>query len=81
MTSINIELPADIHDRAKILAQRDGLSVDQLVAAALSEKLAALDAHAYFMERAARGSREAFDRAMDQIPARPPLPGDERPAE
>jgi hypothetical protein len=29
-------------------------------------------------ERAARGSREAFDRVLDQVPAVPPVPGDER---
>jgi hypothetical protein len=29
-------------------------------------------------ERAARGSREAFDRVLNKVPAAPPVPGDER---
>ncbi|HUO09106.1 MAG TPA: toxin-antitoxin system HicB family antitoxin [Phycisphaerae bacterium] len=80
MTRINIELPASVHERAKQLAERDGVSVDQFIATALAEKMSVLEAEAYFRERASRGTREAFDRALAKVPARPPLPGDEFPA-
>jgi len=79
MTPINIELPTPIHDRARTLATRDGVSLDQLIATALAEKMSALDEESYFNERAQRGSREAFDRVMAKVPARKPLPGDEFP--
>jgi hypothetical protein len=80
MTRINIELPASVHERAKLLAQRDGVSVDQFIATALAEKMSVLEAETYVHERATRGTREAFDQAMAKVPARPPLPGDEFPS-
>ena len=43
MTRVNLEIPSSIHQRAKELAERDGVSLDQLVALALAEKMSALD--------------------------------------
>jgi hypothetical protein len=79
MTRINIELPASVHERAKFLAKRDGISVDQFISTALAEKMSVLEAESYFRERAKRGTREAFDRVMAKVPARKPLKGDELP--
>jgi hypothetical protein len=42
-----------------------------------AEACAQLD---YLEGRAARGSREAYDRVLSKVPAAPPLPGDERSA-
>ncbi len=80
MTRINIELPLSVHERAKLLAKRDGVSVDQFISTALAEKMSVLEAETYFRQRAKRGTREAFDRVMAKVPARKPLPGDELPA-
>jgi hypothetical protein len=79
MTRVNLELPSSIHLRAKELAERDGVSLDQLVALALAEKMSALDTVNYLKMRGARASREKFEAALAKIPARPPLPGDEFP--
>jgi hypothetical protein len=80
MTRINVELSTSVHDRAQALADREGVSVDQIVAAALAEKLSILEEEGYFRERAKHGTKEAFDRVMAKVPARAPLPGDELPA-
>ena len=79
MTRIQIELPASVHERAKHLAERDGVSVDQFISTALAEKMSVLEAEDFVRERAACGSREAFDRVMAKVPARKPLDGDELP--
>ena len=79
MTRISLELPSSIHERAKQFAKRDGVSFDQLVALALAEKMSALDAEEYLQRRAARGSREKFERTLAKIPARKPVKGDEFP--
>ena len=79
MTRISIELPASVHERAKLLAKRDGVSVDQFISTALAEKISVLEAETYFQERARRGTREAFDRVMAKVAARKPLKGDELP--
>jgi hypothetical protein len=77
MSTLTISVPDSIRRRAETLAQHDGISMDQFVALALAEKLAALDAGTYLAERAARGSREKFDRILAKVPDVPPQPGDE----
>jgi len=48
------------------------------VADAVREKLAACAQLEYLENRAARGSREAYERVLAKVPAAPPVPGDER---
>jgi hypothetical protein len=48
------------------------------VADAVREKLEACAEREYLETRAARGSREAYDRVLSKVPAAPPLPGDEQ---
>jgi hypothetical protein len=54
--------------------------VNQLIATALAEKLAALSAETYLAERAARGSRSRFDAALAQVPDVEEAAGDQPPA-
>jgi hypothetical protein len=79
MTRVSVQLPSSIHERAKQLAKNDGVSLDQFIALVVDEKLSALDTVEYLRTRAARGSREKFQRALAKIPARKPLKGDEFP--
>jgi len=79
MSTLSLRLPKSLHERARELAQQEGVSINQLIATALAEKISALDTLGYLRERAARGSREAFLRALDQVPATEPVPGDELP--
>lgn len=81
MSTMSLRLPESLHERARELAKREGVSINQLIATALAEKISALDTVAYLEERAARGSREAFLEVLSRVPARPPLPGDELPEE
>ncbi|MEX2465959.1 MAG: DUF6290 family protein [Gemmatimonadota bacterium] len=79
MSTLSLRLPESLHERARELAQQEGISINQLIATALAEKISALDTVGYLKERAARGSREAFLRALDQVPATAPIAGDELP--
>jgi hypothetical protein len=76
---MSLRLPESLHARARELAKREGVSINQLIATALAEKISALDTVAYLEERASRGSREAFLEALDNTPPGPPMPGDELP--
>ena len=78
MSTLTISVPDSIRRRAEALAQNDGISMDQFVALAMAEKVAVLDAGTYLSERAARGSREKFDRILARVPDVPPQQGDER---
>lgn len=77
MTRVTFRLPDSIHERAKLLAKRDGISLDQLLTSAVAEKVSVLEGIDYLKARAARGSREAFGKILAKMPARKPLKGDE----
>jgi hypothetical protein len=77
MSTMSVRLPESLHKKARELAEREGVSINQLVATALAEKLSALLTVDYLEERARRGSREKFDCVMAKVSNRKPEPGDE----
>jgi hypothetical protein len=79
MSTMSIRLPESLHERARELANREGISINQLIATALAEKISALDTVEYLEARAARSSKKAFREALSRIPDRPPMAGDELP--
>jgi hypothetical protein len=74
---MSLRLPESLHRRAKELAAEEGISINQLVATALAEKISALAAGEYLQSRAARGDRRKFDRALDKVKKSKPKPTDE----
>ncbi len=79
MSTISLRLPESLHKKARDLAVREDISINQLVATALAEKMSALLTGEYLAERAARGDRRSFDRVLKKIRARnaDPAGGDE----
>ena len=75
MSALSIRLPNSLHDRARELAHREGISINQLIATALAEKMSALMTEEYF-ERANRGSRSRFAAALAKVPDIDPEPHD-----
>lgn len=49
------------------LAKEENVSINQLITTALAEKMAALVTVEYLGERAARGDRVKFERAMGKV--------------
>lgn len=76
MSTLSIRLPESIHRNARIYAEKEGTSLNQLVATALAEKLAALAAEDYIQARARQADDAAFNAAMAAVPDMAPLPGD-----
>ena len=76
MSAMSLRLPNSLHAAAKELAEREGISVNQLVATALAEKLSALMTVEYLDRRARRGSREKFLAALARVPDVAPQPAD-----
>ena len=60
MSKISVRLPESLHKHLREFAQREGISINQLAASALSEKMAALATQNYLAERAAQANREKF---------------------
>lgn len=79
MSTISLRLPKSLHKQARELAEREDISINQLVATALAEKMSALMTGEYLAERAARGSRRKFDRVLKKVRERDanPIEGDE----
>jgi hypothetical protein len=77
MSAVSMRLPESLHRQAKSMAEKEGVSLNQLLVTALAEKLSALMTEEYLQERAARGSRRKFDRVLRKVSADRPLKGDE----
>jgi post-segregation antitoxin (ccd killing protein) len=74
MSAMSIRLSESLHANARIFAAQEGVSVNQLVATALAEKLAALAAEEFLAKRAGRASRARFDQALGKVPDVPAVP-------
>lgn len=72
MITIALQLPDSLHDRLREVAEREEMSMNQLVTLALAETLSALDTEQDPAERAARGERGKFERAMSKAADGPP---------
>lgn len=68
MSTLSLRLPDSLHRRIKELASKKGISINQFVATAVAEKMAALMTEDYLQERARRGSREKYEAALAQVP-------------
>ena len=77
MSTMSLRLPNYLHDSLRDIANSENISVNQLVATAVAEKVSALATEKYLNSMAAKGSAEVFDAVMAKVANRPPLPGDE----
>jgi hypothetical protein len=71
-----LRLPRSVKAEVERRAKRDGTSVNQFVATAVAEKLAAMNTADFFSERRHRADFAAFDRLMKRKGGEPPRPDD-----
>lgn len=81
MIKLTIQLPESLHRSIQALAQREGYSIDQFLASATAEKMAALRTLDYLRNEAPNGRREDFDRFLAAVPDQPPIEPDRMPDE
>jgi hypothetical protein len=72
-----LRLPRSLKDAVARLSREDGTSINQFVATAVAEKVAALQTARFFADRKARADFKAFDRIMRRRGGKPPAQGDE----
>ena len=68
MSAISVRLPDSLHKRVRELAQRDNVSINQLITLALAEKISALETEDYLSERAKQAGKGRFRKALREIP-------------
>ncbi len=68
MTTLSVRLPDSLHKLAKEVARQDHVSINQFIASAVAEKVAALATETYLHERAERASDSKFTAALAAVP-------------
>ena len=76
LSTYPLRLPRSIRAGVERFSKEDGISINQFVSIAVAEKLAMIQAQAYFAERSARADMTAFDQLMQRSGGEPPRAGD-----
>ncbi len=79
MSKLTIEIPESLRRSIAALAEQEGYSVDQFLATAAAEKMAALRTLDYLRREAATGRQEDFERFLASVPSREPIESDRLP--
>lgn len=67
MSTLSVRLPNSLHRQLRDLADREGVSMNQLISAAVGEKLASLLTLDYLRERGLQGKRSVYDRVLRRV--------------
>ncbi len=73
MSTVSLRLPNFLHKEVKEIAREEGISINQFIATALAEKMTALRTREYLEQRAARGKRDRFEKALAKVGNNHPL--------
>lgn len=68
MGALSLRLPESLHQKLGELAEREGISINQLITSAVAEKMSALMTEEYLATRAKRASRQKFDAVLAKVP-------------
>jgi hypothetical protein len=73
-----LRLPRSVKAAVEVLAEQEGVSVNQFIATAVAEKLTAMSTAQFFEARRKRADFQAFRRLMRRKRGQSPRSGDER---
>lgn len=77
MSALSLRLPESIHRHIRDIARKEGVSINQFISSAVSEKISALMTEDYLKQRAKRANKEDFKKILAKVPNRKPVIGDE----
>ena len=77
MSALSLRLPNSLHRHIKEIAQQEGVSINQFISSAVSEKISAIMTEEYLEQRAKKADKKKFKNILDKIPNRSPIQGDE----
>ncbi|HVT44164.1 MAG TPA: toxin-antitoxin system HicB family antitoxin [Thermoanaerobaculia bacterium] len=80
MGALSLRLPESLHRKLGEVAEREGVSINQLISSAVAEKMSALMTEEYLEARAKRGSRRKFEAVLARVPDVAPDAADRLPA-
>ena len=77
MSALSLRLPESIHRHIREIAKKEGVSINQFISSAVSEKISALMTEDYLENRARRAKEKDFRKILTKVRSRKPIPGDE----
>jgi len=76
MGALSLRLPESLHRKLSEVAEREGVSINQLISSAVAEKMSALMTEEYLVARAKRASRRKFEAVLAKVPDVEPAESD-----
>ncbi len=73
MNTVSLRLPNFLHKEVEKISKEAGMSINQFIAMALVEKMAALRTQEYLEQHASRGKRDKFEKALSKVGNNHPL--------
>jgi uncharacterized protein (DUF1778 family) len=77
MSTLSLRLPSSIHQHIREIAKNEGVSINQFVSSAVSEKISAIMTEDYLKSRDKRAKKSDLKKILDNVPKRKPILGDE----
>jgi hypothetical protein len=68
MSTLSLRLPDSVHKKIKEFAKREGISINQFIASAVTEKVSAFATIEYLRQRANHANAKNFRSALSNIP-------------
>ncbi|MDP5339544.1 MAG: hypothetical protein NWQ28_13325 [Nodularia sp. (in: cyanobacteria)] len=68
MSNLNVQIPESLYKQIETLAAKENISLEQLVAIALSAQVSAWMTKDYIQEKAKRGSWDIFGQVLAKVP-------------
>ncbi|CAB1085229.1 hypothetical protein D1AOALGA4SA_12717 [Olavius algarvensis Delta 1 endosymbiont] len=77
MGALSLRLPESIHRHIREIAKAEGVSINQLISSAITEKISAIMTEEYLQKRADRANIKDMEAVLNKVADREPLKGDE----
>ncbi len=77
MGALSLRLPESIHRHIREIAKSEGVSINQLISSAITEKISAIMTEEYLQKRADRANIKDMEAVLNKVADREPLKGDE----
>ena len=77
MSSLTVRIPESLHNGLREISKREGVSINQYIALAVTEKMSVINTMDAISERKKEGKKEEIFDVLSKVKSRPPLPDDE----
>ena len=77
MGALSLRLPESIHRHIREIAKAEGVSINQLISSAITEKISAIMTEEYLQKRADKANIKDMEAVLNKVADREPLKGDE----